>query len=551
MVSYTDIWKLIAGIGVFLFAMQLLESALKQLAGRSFKLFLRKHTTNRVKAIFSGALLTGILQSSSVVTFIMLAFLGAGIVSMRNTLAVVLGANFGTSLGNWIIATLGFKFDIEVFAYPAIGLGGIALLLFSDRKKVVSFCRFAIGFGLLFIGLAYMKNSIAGLVENYDMRQLAGYPLVVFLLAGIVITAIIQSSTATTILVLSALTANAIDLVTAAAVVTGAEVGTTLKIMLTGLGGSAAKKRVATGNLIFNVVVVIISFVFLRWLVQFITTSMGISDPLIAIVMFQSIINLGTILLFFPLLDPFTRFLEKRFSDSHDSIALHIVKVSPEVPEAALKALEKEARHFVQRAIDLNLHTFRIEDVPVPGITNHRRRMEPEKMYEELKQLHGEIMAFYSGMRQQELRGNEAGLAEQLAGSVRNAMYSAKCMKDISHNVEELSGSGNDFKYKWFLHTREKLGEFYHYSVSLLGEHNNEAEKKIEAGMNEIRKYYDTFLDTIYKDGARGKVNEMELSTLVNVNREIFSSCKALLLSLQDLIRETTAPAAVLPVPAT
>jgi phosphate:Na+ symporter len=542
MVSTTDIWKLIAGIGVFLFAMQHTESALKLLAGRSFKLFLRKHTTNRVKAMLSGALVTGILQSSSVVKFIMLSFLGAGIVSMRNALAVVLSANFGTTLDSWIVATLGFKVDIESFAYPAIGLGGIALMIFSSRKKVAAFCNFIIGFGLLFVGLAYMKDSMAGMVENYDMTRLSGYPLAVFLLAGIVITMLIQSSSATMIIVLSALAAGGIDLLAAAAVVTGAELGTTLKIMLGGLTGLAAKKRVALGDLIFNVVMVTLAFSFLRPLVLLVSEVFGIKDPLISLVLFQSLINFGTILLFFPFLDPFTRFLEKRFRDDHQSVALHIAKVSPEVPEAAVKALEKEARHFIQRAIDLNIHTFRIEDVAVPGyVTDPKKKPEPGKQYAELKLLHGEIMAFYSGMRRQELQGAEAAVAEALAGSVRNAMYSAKCMKDISHNVEELSASGNDFKYKWFLHTREKLGEFYHYVVSLLDEHNGEADKKIAAGMDEIRNYYDSFLDTIYKDGAHGKVNEVELSTLVNVNREIYSSCKALLHSLEDLIHEAPA----------
>src|SRR5574337_1698675 len=100
---------LLGGVGLFLFGIQLTEDALHQLTGRAFKLFLRKHTQHKLKAVASGALVSAILQGSSVVSLIMLAFVGAGIVTLENAFGVVLGANFGTTLDNWIVATLGFQ----------------------------------------------------------------------------------------------------------------------------------------------------------------------------------------------------------------------------------------------------------------------------------------------------------------------------------------------------------------------------------------------------------------------------------------------------------
>ncbi|HLC82675.1 MAG TPA: Na/Pi symporter, partial [Bacteroidia bacterium] len=137
-----NLWEFVAGIGIFIYAMFLLEDSLKALAGRPFKIFLKKHTNNKFEAIGSGAIITGILQSSSVVILMTLAFVGAGIISMRNAMAVVIGSNFGTTLDSWLVATLGFKFDIADFAMPIIGISGIAMVIFSDRKRVQQFSRF-------------------------------------------------------------------------------------------------------------------------------------------------------------------------------------------------------------------------------------------------------------------------------------------------------------------------------------------------------------------------------------------------------------------------
>jgi phosphate:Na+ symporter len=130
-----EIWKLIAGIVIFIMGMRFLEEALKQIAGRPFKLFLRKHTTNKIKGILGGAVVTGILQSSSVVNIMVLAFVGAGVISMQNALALMLGSNLGTTLTSWLIATIGFKINIESLAFPLTGIAGLAWSLTSSNSR--------------------------------------------------------------------------------------------------------------------------------------------------------------------------------------------------------------------------------------------------------------------------------------------------------------------------------------------------------------------------------------------------------------------------------
>ena len=188
----TLIFKLAAGVGLFLFAMYLLEESLKNLSGRNFKLFLQRTTKNRVGAVAGGALITAVLQSSSMVSIMVLAFVGAGVFTMKNAMAIILGANLGTTLDSWLVATLGFKVDIEVAAYPVVFIGGMLLILFSNRRNIKYISYFLLGFGLLFIGLSFMKTAMEGQVKTFDFSQYADMSLVAFLLIGFIITSLVQ-----------------------------------------------------------------------------------------------------------------------------------------------------------------------------------------------------------------------------------------------------------------------------------------------------------------------------------------------------------------------
>ena len=140
-----DIWRLAAGLGLFLFGMHQLEESLKLLAGRSFKKFLREHTEHPVKGVLAGAVSTAALQSSSVVSLIVLAFVGTGVVSLASAIAIVFGSNLGTTATGWIVATVGFKLDIEALALPLVAIGGLGVVWTSRRNQACwlqsSYCR--------------------------------------------------------------------------------------------------------------------------------------------------------------------------------------------------------------------------------------------------------------------------------------------------------------------------------------------------------------------------------------------------------------------------
>lgn len=537
--------EFIAGLGIFLFAMFLLEDSLKNLAGRSFKLFLKKHTSNKLEAIGSGAIVTGILQSSSVVILMILAFVGAGAMSMRNALAVVIGSNFGSTLDSWIVATLGFKYDIADFAMPVIGVTGILAVIFSDRKRVFEFSRFFLGFGFLFLGLSFMKESIEALVADFDFTPYEGYHRSIFVLIGFVITALIQSSSATVAITLSALSTGVIPFDFAVAVVIGSEFGTSVKIVLGSIGGISAKRRIAVGNLIFNFVITTIAYFAMYPLIRLIVDVIGIKDPLIGLVMFQSSMNLIGVAIFIPFLNKFSDFLEKRFSSENDSTTFYIRDVSPDVQAPALIAMEKEVSVFIHRIIPLNLDAFDVKEIIVHTendlqvkIDERNKKLKSySERYDDLKHTEGEILAFYLKMRKKQ--DNQTGIdhLDQLVSAVRNAIYSAKAMKDVQHNRKEFHDSANDAKYAHYKLFQKEVEDFYREVDEIFKTVDEETRfDKLKSLLETARNDYDGRMNYVYKEAEQDKLNETDISSLLNTNREIYASSKAIVLSMKDYL---------------
>ena len=290
--STGEFWMLLAGLSFFLYGMFHLEDSMKQLEGRSFKLFLQQQTKQKFKAIISGTLITALLQSSSIVNLMVLSFVGSGLISMRNALAVVLGANIGGTFNSWLVAILGFKVDLNLITLPLIGLSGIAMIAFTKRKIIYRIARLCMGFGMLLFGLQLMKESMDNFIQHFDIIPFLDYPKIVFVLIGFLITSLIQTSAATVVLVLSALYAKIIPVDTAVVMVLGAELGTTIKVLLGSIGGIAAKKRVALGNFIFNFTTSLLGFIFIAPILAFIQKILGIDDPIFLLVSFQSFINI-------------------------------------------------------------------------------------------------------------------------------------------------------------------------------------------------------------------------------------------------------------------
>ena len=159
-------WELVAGLGIFLYGMMVLEQALRTLGTRAFRRILRDYTNTPVRGVMMGVVSTACLQSSSMVGLIVLAFVGAGILTMANALGVIFGASLGTTFTGWIVATIGFKLSLTEYALPLLAVGTLGTVFISTEHRRHSQARLLLGLGLLLMGLDFMKTSMGTLVEQ-------------------------------------------------------------------------------------------------------------------------------------------------------------------------------------------------------------------------------------------------------------------------------------------------------------------------------------------------------------------------------------------------
>ena len=542
---FTLIFKLAAGVGLFLFAMYLLEESLKNLSGRNFKLFLQRITKNSVGAVVGGALITALLQSSSMVSLMVLAFVGAGVFTMKNAIAIILGANLGTTIDSWLVATLGFKVNIEVAAYPVVFIGGMLLIIFGNRKNIKYVSYFLLGFGLLFIGLSFMKTAMEGQVKTFDFSQYADTSLAVFLLIGFIITSLVQSSSVTMALTLSALHAGAIGFAPAAAIVLGSETGTTIKILLGSIGGIAAKKRVALGNFFFNIFLTVFAFSLLKPILFLITDIFKFKDPLIGLVTFSTLINLVSIFIFIPFLTPFTKLLEKFFRDTDASVAAFIGHANIKEPETALDLYRRETEYFIHTATLFNLALFDIDNKLLSGhpefesINNQRKFFSKslEEKYEFLKLLQGELQAFYLALRTK-LQDEKYAQLNQLISAVRSAMHSAKSMNDIGSNITDLRHSATDIKFNFFTHHKKETEDLYQQLNALIEKKTAPNFEELQSIHTIIQDNYSFSLNNFYKEAQNAQIEHLDITIVLNLNRELFTSNKAILMAVKDFLLE-------------
>jgi phosphate:Na+ symporter len=538
-----DFWKLLAGLGIFLFGMLLIEESVKALSGRAFRRIIRMYTNGRLRAIGSGALVTALLQSSSAVSLMVLAFVGAGVMNMPNAIGVIMGSNIGTTLTAWIIATIGFKIKIESLALPFIGLGAVGLILFKPSFKPFLVTRLLIGFGFLFLGLDFMKGSVESFAQTLSLGQFPNYGLWFYLLVGTLVTALMQASAATIAIVLTALNSGLITFDIGAVMVIGANIGTTITVLLGAIGGVQAKKRVSLSHLIFNVVTGAAAFLGLPALVWVISFFVDIgSNSLMGLALFHTIFNILGVAIFFPFLGLLSRLLVRIYPDYKIILTVYLDQTPSEITDAATAALRKEIGHLLQECQLYCLRLLRIDeklvfDADLPFEINRKRKYTLDALYENIKLLHAEIFTFYSKIQTHKLNETEVKELERLIYASRNMINSLKNFKGIRLNMDEFDGSDNGYlntQYKLF---RKRLVELYHNMSRILSIEEKEAQyRSLLASFVQIEEADNRFIRNTLNAVTEKKIQEMEIASLLLVNRLFTQSCRMQIYGMKDLL---------------
>ena len=261
--SFFDFLRLIGSLGLFLYGMKIMSEGLQKFAGDSLRRILTAMTTNRVTGVLTGVLITALIQSSSATTVMVVSFVNAGLLTLTQSIGVIMGANIGTTVTAWLISALGFKVDIAAFSLPLLAFG-IPLLIF--------------GFSFLFMGLQALKANAPDLGANPEMlafvqnyADMGFFSIILFLFIGAILTMIVQASAATMAITLIMCANGWIDYQLGVALVLGENIGTTITANLAALTGNTQARRAALAHLAFNAV---------SW---FVTNVMRISDPSVAV----------------------------------------------------------------------------------------------------------------------------------------------------------------------------------------------------------------------------------------------------------------------------
>lgn len=350
--------QLLGGIGLFLLGMSLMTDTLKNLAGDALRQWFAKFTGSPFKAMSTGIIATLIVQSSMATTLATIGFVSAGILSFAQSIGIIIGANIGTTSTGWMVAFLGVKFSISQYALPFIAFGALAKLLFKGRIALIGLA--VAGFGLIFYGIDLLQIAMSGVAERIDLsvfetKDFGGKILLV--LFGIVMTIILQSSSAAITTTLAALASQAIQLEQAFMLVIGQNIGTVATAILAAIGANVSAKRTAAVHLSFNVLSAVLAFFILAPMFVHFSAAGQIFAGLSAVVLvaaFHTLFSLLGACIYMPLIPQFSGLLMKLIPDDQDDVMLMLNEASLEVPILALPAIDQVMRHlFTQQFLYL------------------------------------------------------------------------------------------------------------------------------------------------------------------------------------------------------
>jgi len=414
-IQSTNILHIAAGVAIFLFGMRNLEEGFRFFVGGLLDKFLKKITNNLYKSILFGAITTTLMQSSGLVAVIAISFISAGLISVAQGIGIILGGNIGTTTGAWLIAGLGLKINIATYALPMLVFG--TLLIFQESKRLKGIGYALTGLGFSFLGIAYMKEGFDAFKETIDLTQYSadGFSgLILFTLVGAGMTIIMQSSHASLVLILTALSASQITYENAIALTIGANIGTTITAILGAFGAGYEGKKLAGAHFLINSLTGFLLIWFVPQFIHFIDLTapfLGIAqhDYTLKLALYHTYFNLICVLLFAPLVHGLVALLNHLFKpaptlESESDDVMFINESALDFPDTAQATLLKETKHLYNNVFDIIAQGLSVtkEDInsgmeidDILKLRNVAMYVNMDEYYEKrIKEIYGKIINF-------------------------------------------------------------------------------------------------------------------------------------------------------------
>lgn len=454
-----EVQEIAAGVAIFLFGMLMLEQGFTLVGSGVLERALRGATRSVSRSVGFGALATTAMQSSTLVSVITISFLSAGLIPLVSGIGIVFGANLGSTTGAWLIAGLGLRIHIAALAMPMLA---VAIVLVFNRSKGVSGAGYVLGgVGFLFLGIHFMKEGFDSFAEQFDLSQFAlggVVGLLVYTLVGFVATAVMQSSHATLVLVITALAAGQLTYDNALAIAIGANVGSTVTAVIGAATANYQGRRLAGGHVIFNVVTAaaaLLLIVPLQGAVAWISDLAGIGadDHTLRLAVFHTMFNILGLLIMIPALPLLLRALERIFPTTEPQISepQYLSESIATFPETLQTAVANEVEHLYANATDLIAEALGLDRdrlVAATDVASYVRSsrtpadLDMDLAYEQrIKPLHGAILDFVSRRTAGDIPAGTARRLTELRIAAERIVRSVKEVKHLRRNTLRYTSS--------------------------------------------------------------------------------------------------------------
>ena len=451
--------SLLGGLGLFLYGMNMMGDGLQKSAGEQLKKIIGFLTSNVVMGVLVGAVVTGIIQSSSATTVMVVGFVNAGIMSLSQAIGVIMGANIGTTVTAQLVS-----FKLEDIAPIALGIG-IIIYLASKKQKHKQYAEILLGFGMLFTGMEFMKEAVSPLADLPQFRDallFVGIHPVLGILAGFLITGIVQSSSASMGMLIALASQGILPLSAALPILYGDNIGTCVTSLLSSLGASKNAKRAATMHLTFNVIGTILFMFIFTIPISKVVTYLDPNNVARQIANAHTLFNVVNVIV----LLPFSKYIVKLVlklipvteDEKHENLDVkYIDDRMIETPSIAvgnafleIKEMANYAKESVQYAIE--------------GILNNSRE-EVEKTFEmekKVNQIQRQLLAFLVKLSKESLNEDERN-------KVTNLIYAVNDIERISDHDENIAELGRDLineNLSLSEHAEDEIREIYNLAIN-------------------------------------------------------------------------------------
>ena len=540
-------WILWAGLWLIRFGMEMFEESIKKLGWPKLRLILQQYTDKGRKATLVGTIVTGILNSSTLISLLTLWFVSAGMMQLINAVGVLVGANIWSTATWLIVWYLGFgEFKISAFALPMVAIGWLIMMVSNSKYRWYR-AKLLIWFGLFFLGIDFLKENVEVMSHIFDFGKYKDMNVWIFGIIGMIITALVQSSGAVGVMTLAALSSQIITFEAGFAIILWANIWTTFTAFLASLTGSTAKRQIGIANVLFNIITVIIWILFFH---PYIWLTLDVfwyrSEPVMGNAMINLIFNATTSIAFVPLLWYFTRLITWLIPEKKENFPLQILKYEmsgdeqkydTDMASVALQALEDDKKYMIRQALEYislirGVDTNRIEqDEPHASIIDNLIKFDNEvhrHLYDIFKEQLDVIFSYIQKLSNMELNKDDRARLDNLLISFIGMSNACKSTENIRENISTLRDALDS-------HIRILYYELIDIVINLnravytnIGRNQLKQPIVMKEVSDAMKHYRNTILTHVAPYVINGNVGDMDVSSLVNMTGELNDCVKSI-----------------------